>query len=180
MELREIYCDESGFTGQNLLDPDQRFFAYGSVAISPEEATELVARTIRDSRLQGRELKGKNLLKNAPGRRAATSLLRELGNRSQVAVVHKRFALACKLFEYAFESLISDVSMCMAAVDWKAMLRESDENELRRRIASLDGVKDADRLIENPSRETRRGVPGHRAKPPPALPRSRSETLQFA
>ena len=38
--------------------------------------------------------------------------------------------------------------VCMAAVDWKAMLRETDENELRRRIASLDGVKDADRLIE--------------------------------
>jgi hypothetical protein len=74
VDILDIFCDESGFTGQNLLNPDQRFFAYGSVAISPTEAAEVVAQTIRDFRLQGNELKGKNLLRHPSGGKAATAL----------------------------------------------------------------------------------------------------------
>jgi hypothetical protein len=79
----DIYCDESGFTGENLLSPDQRFFAYGTVAITRAEASALVAKTIRDFRLQGNELKGKNLLKHSGGRKATAALLTELEGRSQ-------------------------------------------------------------------------------------------------
>lgn len=118
MEPLEIYCDESGFTGENLLNRDQRFFAYGTVAIKHDEARDLVARTISDYRLQGQELKGKNLLSHSRGRKAALSLIDQLGSRSQVAIVHKEFALACKLFEYAFEPLVSDVTMGLYAVDF--------------------------------------------------------------
>lgn len=32
MSVQNIYFDESGFTGENLLSKDQEFFAYGSVA----------------------------------------------------------------------------------------------------------------------------------------------------
>src|SRR5688572_30000482 len=92
----DIFCDESGFTGQHLSNPDQRYFAFGSVAIPPDDAAELVARIVRDFRLQGSELKGRNLLRNAPGRKALTAVLDELGDRSQVVVVHKRYALAGK------------------------------------------------------------------------------------
>src|SRR6266511_1554025 len=96
----DIFCDESGFTGQHLLNLNQRYFAYGSVGIAPADASALVAKTIRDFRLQGSELKGKNLLKHASGRKAAAAVIKELGDRSQIVVVHKRYALACKLFEY--------------------------------------------------------------------------------
>ena len=85
----DIFCDESGFTGQNLLNPEQRYFAYGSVAIAPSEASALVAKTVRDFKLQGAELKGKNLLRHSTGRKAAVALLRELGDRSQVVIVHR-------------------------------------------------------------------------------------------
>ena len=69
-------------------------------------------------KLQGSELKGKNLLKHASGRKAASAVIKELGDRSQVVVVHKRYALACKLFEYTFEPLISDVSMALYLVNF--------------------------------------------------------------
>ena len=38
-----LYCDESGFTGQDLLNADQRYFSYASVLIDQVEASELVA-----------------------------------------------------------------------------------------------------------------------------------------
>jgi hypothetical protein len=51
-----IFCDESGFTGQDLLNPDQPYFSYSSVLIDPEEAQQLVAQATADFRL-GNELK---------------------------------------------------------------------------------------------------------------------------
>ena len=32
-----IYCDEAGFTGNNLLDTQQPYFSYASVAIDPDQ-----------------------------------------------------------------------------------------------------------------------------------------------
>jgi hypothetical protein len=39
---RTIFCDESGYTGPNLLD-EQRFYVYASVAILHELAGQVVA-----------------------------------------------------------------------------------------------------------------------------------------
>ena len=56
----DLFFDESGFTGPRLLDQDQRFFSYASVAITEDEAW----RIIRDARskhpVQMPELKWKN------------------------------------------------------------------------------------------------------------------------
>lgn len=117
-DVLDIFCDESGFTGENLLNKDQRFFTYGSVAISPSDASTLVAQTIKDFRVQGRELKGRKLLKYSSGRRAAMAVIRQLEDRSQVVIVHKKYALACKLFEYAFEPLIADVSTALYSTNF--------------------------------------------------------------
>jgi hypothetical protein len=115
-------ANQEFLTGQHLLNPDQRYFAYGSVGITPEEASANVAKTIRDFRLQGSELKGKNLLKHASGRKAAAAVIKELGDRSLVVVVHTRYVLACKLFEYTFEPLISDVSMALYSVNFQKFI----------------------------------------------------------
>jgi hypothetical protein len=88
------------------------------VGISPADAADLVAKTVRDFRIQGNELKGQRLLKYASGRKAALAVIEELGARSNVVVVHKRYALACKVFEYTFEPLLSDVSAALYAVDF--------------------------------------------------------------
>lgn len=49
---RTIYCDEAGFTGNNLLDREQPFFAFATVAIEPEAAKDVVAKTVRDYGIQ--------------------------------------------------------------------------------------------------------------------------------
>jgi hypothetical protein len=37
--VQRIYFDESGFTGNKLLNEQQKYFAYASVATDPEEAS---------------------------------------------------------------------------------------------------------------------------------------------
>lgn len=106
--IQEIYCDESGTTGNNLLHKGQPYFAYGSIAISNEEADEFVKKIIKDYRIQGSELKGKNLLKFNKGRYAATEVLKTYKDLIQVTIFHKKYNLACKFFEYIFEPLISE------------------------------------------------------------------------
>ncbi|MEG4070921.1 DUF3800 domain-containing protein [Microcoleus sp. Pol11C2] len=106
--LQEIYCDESGFTGNDLLDKKDTVFAYASVALKHEEATEYVNNIIQKYKLQGGELKGRNLLKYPKGQKVIAEILINFKDRIKVAVYHKKFNLACKLYEYIFEPVLSE------------------------------------------------------------------------
>jgi hypothetical protein len=111
-----IFCDEAGFTGNNLLDKAQEVFVYVGLAITPERAQELVEKTIRDTHLQGTELKGSRLLKTDAGKLAITRILKECIPDTRLVFHHKAYALACKMFEYIFEPpLASQNSMYYAA-----------------------------------------------------------------
>jgi hypothetical protein len=107
---QQIYCDESGFGGNNLLHPHQPFFVYASVAVSHEEAASTVDELIRTFGIQGGELKGCNLVKHNRGRQAMTTVLDRFHDRIKVTVYDKKYALACKFFEYIFEPTISEVN----------------------------------------------------------------------
>lgn len=106
-KVQEIYCDESGFTGNNLLDEATPFFSYATVAVSHEEAKEFVEKTIRDYKMQASELKFQNLVKNAKGKQAIARILETFCTRSKVTVNHKKYNLACKFYEYIFEPTIA-------------------------------------------------------------------------
>jgi hypothetical protein len=97
-----IYCDESGFTGNNLSNVEQLHFVYAGVAITPEEANEIKDRVIRDYRVNGVELKGKNLVKYAKGRRAVSDILEKVALAANASSCKKKYTLACKLYEYLF------------------------------------------------------------------------------
>lgn len=105
-----IYFDEAGYTGNHLMDPDQRFFAYGSVVTSDEEAREFVESLIRRYNIQNGELKGGRLVSHHKGRKAIDEILNEFHGRLLVTVSDKKYTLACKLFEYIFEPSISDIN----------------------------------------------------------------------
>ena len=108
--IQEIYCDESGFTGNDLLDQGSTFFAYASVAVNHEEATEYVNNIIKKYKLQGGELKGRNLLKSSKGKKVIPEILSTFKDRIKVGVYHKKFNLACKFYEYIFEPPLSEKS----------------------------------------------------------------------
>jgi hypothetical protein len=106
-EIQEIYCDESGFTGNNLLDEATPFFAYATVAVNDEEAKKFVERVIKDYKIQSGELKFQKLIRYSRGRQAITHILNNFSHRAKVAVHHKKFNLACKFYEYIFEPTVA-------------------------------------------------------------------------
>ncbi|MFI5224518.1 MAG: DUF3800 domain-containing protein, partial [Nitrospirales bacterium] len=99
----QIYGDESGFTGNNLLHAEQPYFSFGTVAVEDPEAREIVSRTVRAYGITSPELKGQKLLQFARGRKAIKEIFTSLRGRVKAAVFEKRYTLAGKFFEYVFE-----------------------------------------------------------------------------
>jgi hypothetical protein len=98
-----VYCDEAGFTGNNLLDHQQPFFAYSAVALEAAEVAEIVEHIVRDRGVQGGELKAPNLVKSPRGQQTMLRVLDAIQGRYAVTFHEKKYALACKLFEDIFE-----------------------------------------------------------------------------
>lgn len=107
---QNIYFDESGYTGNNLLHPQQKYFAYASVATDDTEAQSFVERLIRDYGIQGGELKGSRLIKFARGRKAIDEIFTHFDGRIKISISDKKFALACKFHEYIFEPCYSSIN----------------------------------------------------------------------
>jgi hypothetical protein len=107
---QNIYFDESGFTGNNLLSSEQAYFTYASVASSDNEAKEIVEYLVYQYKLQGRELKGGNLVKTERGRKAIEDVLCYYSGRIKIFTSEKKFALAGKLYEYIFEPAIAEIN----------------------------------------------------------------------
>lgn len=105
--IQEIYCDESGFTGGNLLDAASPFFTYATVAVSQDEAKEFVDKVIKDYKVQSTELKFNKLIKYSRGKQAITYILKTFHEQTKVVVHHKKYSLACKFYEYVFEPTIA-------------------------------------------------------------------------
>ena len=102
----EISCDESGFTGNKMLDPKQTHFTYASHDLSRVEADGLVAEARRKFRVQMPELKASKLLKSENGRLLLEHVLAQMEGRYISTIYEKRLSLACKLFEYIYEPVL--------------------------------------------------------------------------
>lgn len=111
-----IYFDESGFTGNNLLDLAQPVFAYAGVALDSADALSLHSEIISRFQLQGNELKGKNLVQSRLGREAISWLLSECKDNAFVTISNKNYALAGKFYEYVFEPVLRHENSLFYAV----------------------------------------------------------------
>lgn len=101
-----IYCDEAGYTGLNLIEKNQPIFVYSGLNIGEEEA-ELFANSLKKKyRLQG-ELKGANLARSNEGQKAIKELYELYSDKVKIVFHHKKYALACKFYEYIFEPSLS-------------------------------------------------------------------------
>ncbi|MEV6301871.1 DUF3800 domain-containing protein [Actinoplanes sp. NPDC051861] len=92
----EIACDESGFSGTNLLDPATPVITHASVDLSVAEAAALIAGLREGFRFSPFELKSGRFLRR-PG--AAEQFLAALEGRSLVQVVDKQFFLATRIVD---------------------------------------------------------------------------------
>ena len=109
-EHANIYFDESGFTGNRLLDSQQPIFSYAAISIEEEEARALVAHIIKKYRIQNGEIKGGKLIKKSKGRKALDEILSSLHGKMKVSVSNKKYALAGKFFEYIFEPSLARIN----------------------------------------------------------------------
>ena len=102
-EILEIACDEAGHTGPDLLQKDQRIFAFGSVAISDAEAFEIIHKARTENAVQMPELKASKLLATERGKKLVGALLTAIDGRYVVTVKNKLLALCAWFFEYMYE-----------------------------------------------------------------------------
>jgi hypothetical protein len=105
---QRIYFDESGFTGNNLLNKNQTMFSYGSVATCDDEARDFVEYLIKKYGVQNGELKGRQLIKYNKGRKAISEIFDRFQGRIKVSLSNKKYALSGKFFEYIFEPCFSE------------------------------------------------------------------------
>jgi len=108
--MKTVFCDESGFDGNNLWHPDQPYFSYAAVCMSPEEADKIVAEAMAKFKPPGDEIKTAKLLRSNPGRKTVKWILEKIHGSYQVVCCHKRYCLAAKFYEYMLEPILSDAS----------------------------------------------------------------------
>ena len=123
----EIACDESGFSGTNLLDPVSPVITHASVDLTVREAAELVA-VLRSRRPRCSEYKSNQLLR--PAQRAALEwFLTALHGRAHVRIVDKTGYVAARVLELFTEepSYGAGTSLSRDHSDAVAMLRRRTE-----------------------------------------------------
>jgi hypothetical protein len=104
-----IYCDEAGFTGNNLLDDDHGIhFVSAAVNVHPEEARDLVCQVRADFRVQGDELKGRKLVRYERGRAVIRFLLDKCAKNSKLAVYNKKYTLATIFYQWTFDEVFGE------------------------------------------------------------------------
>jgi hypothetical protein len=149
-----IYFDESGFTGNNLLHPQQTVFSYGSVRSDEEEAKAVVESLIGRYNVQNKELKGANLIKYNRGRRAISEVLRHFEGRMKVSVSEKKYALAAKFFEYIFEPPLQQNNFLFYRLDFHRFISNILYVEFVARGAGAEEIfEDFERLMRSGSFE---------------------------
>lgn len=118
----------------------QRYFSYASVASCSEEAMHSVSRIIRDYRIQGGELKGKNLLKFNKGRHAVDEVFEEYRDRTKISISDKKYALAGKFFEYIFEPAIAEISSAFYGINFHLFIANILYSEFQNRAAGAEEI----------------------------------------
>lgn len=102
MQPVKIYCDESGYTGANLLEIHQPYFVYCGVRLTDEEKQDAV-RIVYDSyQVQG-EIKGRNLVQSEKGQNVVLKVFEKYAPNARIVFNDKKYVLAAKIFEYAIE-----------------------------------------------------------------------------
>lgn len=108
--VKNVYFDESGFTGNNLLSKDQPFFSYASVVTDDIESKEFVEYIMQKYSINAGELKGSTLVNSRRLQPAVDEILNRFKGKMRVVVNQKKYALSGKFFEYIFEPVLAQKS----------------------------------------------------------------------
>ncbi|MGO4598910.1 DUF3800 domain-containing protein [Terrabacter sp. 2RAF25] len=95
----EVACDESGFSGTNLLDAATPVFTHASVDLGVDEAAALIDELRSGFPWPSSEFKSGQLLRGPRGRDSLEWLLAALADRANVQVVDKEYFLATRVVD---------------------------------------------------------------------------------
>ncbi|MDH4980949.1 DUF3800 domain-containing protein [Hyphomicrobium sp. D-2] len=119
--MKTIYCDESGFTGYNLLDPAQPIFAVASACVEEAEAQKILKQSF--PAYQGVEFKFANLWRggNRAGLTRFAAEIKKLEQCPFVYFIEKRFAVLTKAIDLLVEPTITEAGYDFydAGFNWK-------------------------------------------------------------
>lgn len=104
-----MYFDEAGFTGSNLLDGDQPYFAVASTVLNPKDAGDVLRESFPN--YQGQEFKFSNIWRSQKHRNRLPEFARRIGASPELVFiwwVDKKFAVLCKIVDYLVEPIITD------------------------------------------------------------------------
>jgi hypothetical protein len=109
--MRRVYFDESGNTGQNLLDEADPIFVLGSCSFDPTQELE-VSKHFQG--FNGPELKFSRLRKSAAGQRAVLDFLRSASVTASTAaavVIHKPHMVVTKYCDLVIEPSMREAGL---------------------------------------------------------------------
>jgi hypothetical protein len=95
----EIACDESGFSGTNLLHPATPVITHASVDLHVGEAVELIAALRSGFRCSPNEFKSGQFLRDPKAGEALEWFLAALGGRAHVHLVDKEYFLVTRIVD---------------------------------------------------------------------------------
>lgn len=103
---KTIYFDESGNTGPNLLDPQQKFFSVGSTDLTESEAHAILAAHFPNH--VGTDIKFKKLFRDPSNYSDLIRFAETVGqqpHRFFCFLMDKKFALLCRLFDWLVQPM---------------------------------------------------------------------------
>ena len=95
----EIACDESGFSGTNLLDAATPVIAHASVDLCVDEAVELIAALRSRFQCSPNEFKSGQLMRDPQAGESLEWFLRALRGRAHVHLVDKEYFLVTRIVD---------------------------------------------------------------------------------
>jgi hypothetical protein len=98
-DVVEIACDESGFSGTNLLDAASPVITHASVDLCTDEAAELITGLRSGSRYSLHEFKAGQLLRDSGAEGARDRFLTALSGRAHVHLVDKEYFLVTRVVD---------------------------------------------------------------------------------
>jgi len=99
----KIYCDESGYTGSDLLEKNQPYFVYSAVNFSEKQLTEIKEYIYKNYNVQNNEIKGKLLVNNTKGQKVIKEIFKKYSKNARIVYHDKKYALSAKIVEYGIE-----------------------------------------------------------------------------
>lgn len=103
----KIYCDESGYTGADLLEKTQPYFVYSGVKLDDQTTKEIKDYIYNNYNIQNDEIKGKLIVNNHKGREVISHIFKKYSKIARIVFHDKKYALAGKIIEYGIEPYLS-------------------------------------------------------------------------